>query len=1085
MNRKKQALNLLNQNSLQNIKYLGEGKEGIVFADRTTIYKLYLLEDNTDSKIDLKKLFNKKNVFTESDFLFDLYDYYKINNIPILTYKYEKSNQIDFIEENEIIDFLSDCWIHKLIFLNIKKSNFRRNNNNQLKFIDYELSPFSDNLFLNMACRAFILYTYFDADNDHINKLNRSAINQFNLNELSGIQAFMNKLFVKIIWRSSKLGIDIYNNNNPFDEIIKNDENINLEHLFFDRINSNQYINKIDLSDIYINHKGYFSPKSFKLSYLKIQKPIESVSLLIKTCPQDTNTIYQQVLHIIRQLSCPNSFIEKVIVIDKRDKDFLREFNKKGTFQELLTIVRKLISEKIIDRFIVLPNQETIIETNKNWFNLDSTKTHTKAKAPVTPQLYAFDQMKGEYILQMDSDVMIGRSDFAHSFLNDMINEMKQNNGIISVGFNICHNPLMSFQPFFGFENGGFVPEIRMGLFHKQRLFNMKPLPNNIDEDGFLKQSWHRALFEKQIKTNYCSIRGGSAKSFFIHPQNYRKTNPDIIMTIMDRIESGVIPPCQYEEFDLAGSYCDWTIKKRSENLVIVCVFRNVEYSRFLRMWASLISQSFNDWGVILIDDASDNGLPLFINTIIKPYEDKVTFVRNKFRQGGLANTYKAIHYFVKNQDSIIVTLDGDDALLGNDVLVRISSKYKNDNADVVCGRMYRTDKLYPNYRYPVNFVNPRLTGGNVWQHIRSFKKYLFDSLDVWDLKMGVNKKTISKEKFTIKRSLETQWIDDCTDYAMMIPIIEMSSNPILLDEYTYFHERSTPRNEIIKKHKEDVIADIANREPKSLKNIFKKRKRFKPNTNIIEIDITFDCNLKCKSCNRSCSQAPSKDFMSIEQIKTFIVDSIKNRKKWKLINILGGEPTLHSDFQEIVRLICEKYVKKYSPETEIQIVSNGLTKSTRDLLNEVKNNYNVIIDYGSFKTSNQVEYFTPFNDAPIDNEKYKDADFSKGCWVTHSCGIGLNKYGYYACSVIGGIDRVIGKDIGIKSIDKFELITFEQQMKTYCKYCANFSYYEDNFGNFIPRNEKAPFKNLRVSKSWKYFYNQYSKLDLILTEVY
>jgi hypothetical protein len=55
-----------------------------------------------------------------------------------------------------------------------------------------------------------------------------------------------------------------------------------------------------------------------------------------------------------------------------------------------------------------------------------------------------------------------------------------------------------------------------------------------------------------------------------------------------------------------------------------------------------------------------------------------------------------------------------------------------------------------------------------------------------------------------------------------------------------------------------------------------------------------------------------------------------------------------------------------------------------------------LFIDYNSFKTNNKIEYFSPFNDAPIDDEKFKDADYTKACWVTSYCGIGLNKFGYY-----------------------------------------------------------------------------------------
>ena len=67
-----------------------------------------------------------------------------------------------------------------------------------------------------------------------------------------------------------------------------------------------------------------------------------------------------------------------------------------------------------------------------------------------------------------------------------------------------------------------------------------------------------------------------------------------------------------------------------------------------------------------------------------------------------------------------------------------------------------------------------------------------------------------------------------------------------------------------------------------------------------------------------------------------------------------------------------------------MQIVSNGYDENSRLLCDEMLRLYkNVRIDYGSYKSDKVVEYFSPFNDAPIDDPQYKDADFSKGCWVT------------------------------------------------------------------------------------------------------
>lgn len=1021
------ALNSLLSYQSGDYNYIGEGSEGVVFTDGKKVYKIFDCA-NDDTMLFVKTILPK---FKKTIHLYSVENVIDLPNGYILIYPYEKGEPVrDKLNQREMISFLVEMWQKKIIFRNIKPDNFIRVNG-VLKLIDYELESYTDNLFLNMSVRAFLYIKYHDRDNDFINKLCRSAINNFNLPELEGIQRFVNTVFSNIIFNESK-------------SVFTTLENTGIKNIHLDSQNWFGYTEEKP-KDIIV--------KSFR----------EKVSLIVKTCPQDYETIYANVKHIIRQLSTPNTFYEKIIAIDPVEKGFLRQYTDKGTLEKLMCQINRLLDESIVDRCIVCPEDE-IANVNERWFGVPTIETHSGGGAPITPQLYAFEQAEGKYIFQMDSDVIVVRKDFMHSYLEDMVSEMEKNEKVVSVGFNICQET--DYKPYFGFENGGFVPEVRMGLFHKQRLFSLRPLPNKMDKSGKFELSWFRSLHEKQRQTGFCSIRGGDSRSFFIHPQNYRKTNADIWTTILDRAENGYIPDCQINEFDCAGSYYDWTIPKRQEKLVIICLVRNIENARFLKMFCSVISQTYKDWGMVLIDDASDNGLPDFIDELINPFRHKITFIKNRVWQGGTANIYKAIHYFVSNIQAVIMTIDGDDAIIGNTVFETIMNKFEYENADVVIGGMYQTYRLQPHYRYPVDFVNPRQYDSAVWQHIRSFRKYLFDSLDISDMKLNDNRDD------TMQKVNSMQWLPDCTDYAIMIPVIEMSSNPMQIHQFVYYHEREATSPE--KKHdKEICIRNIINKESKCCNHKFDTRKSFLPNFSKIEIDITYDCNLKCVSCNRSCAQLPTKEKMEVYDIQTFIQESIALNKKWKLINILGGEPTLHPDFQDIIKYISEDYIAKFSPDTILQIVSNGLTAKSRDLLELVKQYKNVVIDYNSFKTDIKIEYFTPFNDAPIDDENYKNVDYSKACWVTSYCGIGLNKYGYYGCSVCGGIDRVINKNRGgIKHMKDITMEKIKQQFIKFCGLCGNFKGYANNGGDFIPRCEKAPFNKNVVSKTWQILYN-------------
>ncbi len=1086
MSREHNGIAILNKNFPQKtFHFLGEGKSSIVFTDKTSVYKVFLLE-NYEALGYKRNILNtikaNKNKFDNSNFFYPIQQIIEVNHdCFIIIYPFEKSELCVSFESTEIQFFLVECWQKRIIFQDVKPENFVRVNG-KLKWIDYEPDNFTDNLFLNMAVRGFIYSKYSNECQTYLKKLCRSAINNFDLPELQSFQEFSNAVFAKVIFQESNIVLPQTKNSisvNDISEIITTGiyklpykDNFNAEKTFWQLNKRNIYLCEISFENPKIDNQNFFSPEYIILKTQQIVDPKHKVSLVIKACVQDTEIIYEAVKHIVRQLSFPNVFDEKILALDIRRTDFLREYNANNTWEKLIEETQRLVDDYVIDKFI-FPTENDFQNINQKWFGLETNATHTIKKVPIAAQLYAFEKAKNDFVLQVDCDAMIGRLSKEHSFLDDMISEIDKNENVLSVGFNICKGKETLFTSYFGFENGGFVPEVRFCLFKKNRIENVLPLKNEIVENAF-KFSWYRALEQRQKETKTCSIRGGDSRSFFIHPHNFKKTDKDVWFTMLDRVEQVEIPEKQINEFDLVGSYYDWAISKRNEKLVIVSCFRNIPLSRFLRFWFSLTSQTNQDWGLVLIDDASDNGISHFIKELIKPFLNRITFIQNRFRVGVAQNTYKAIHYFLENQESVVCVVDADDAIIGKNALKNISEKYSFFGADVVVGKMYRTDKLHAHYQYTPNFINPRLYGGNVWQHIRSFKKYLFDSLSFDDLKIE-NKQQQTDDILLSKRfGHKMVFPEHCWDFTYMIPIIEMSENPMWINHFNIFHDRTTTNTAKIKKRKEKIISEILTKPIKSKQDVLKGRKSFLPNLNQIEIDITYECNLKCINCNRSSTQAPIKEGMTIEQIETFVRESIELNKKWKLINLLGGEPTMHKDFLEIVNLILNEYIIKHSTETILQVTSNGFGELVQKRLSELPKHDNLIIDYASFKDERIVPYFAPFNDAPIDKPNGNEKEYHKGCWVTSYCGIGLNQLGYYPCGVAGGIDRVFKLNLGVQSLMNVDG-SIAKYLDTFCRFCGNFSDYEKNYGNFIPRNEKAALTKPITSESWKKAYKEYN----------
>ena len=1008
--RVEEARDILEAYGVSSPAYLGRGQEGVVFHDAASVYKVvmpfYPGKDASETKRHLSYFAN----IVAGDSFYRLDEVVDFEGHVIEKYPYEPSEPVFCYSEEEAIRFLSDCWSAKIIVKDCKPQNFIRIGR-CIKLVDMDAcSYYDDNLFLNMCVRMFLHARFFGTmDPDDFRKLARSAINNFDSPQLEGAREFVNAVFREIIRKeSSAFELD--------------------------------------------------APRTSDCAAPAVFP--EKVSLLIKTCGQDWETIEANVRHIVKQLSTPDPFFEVVLSIDCKKGEFLRAFAP-GNLGETVEIARKLQESGVIDRYFIY--DETLTrEINRRWFGVECDASHTTGNVPVASQLHAFEQCGGEYVLQTDSDVLVGRRDRGHSFLADMIGELEKNPKVLSIGFNICN---ASSKAYFGFENGGFVPEVRLCLFRKQRLLDSRPWPNVVASDGRLELSWYRSLEKHQKDTGFCSIRGGDNRSFFIHPQNYRKTSAYSWLYILDRVEQGFVPPFQNGKWDCEGSLRSWCNPKRREKMVVVSCFRNVPPDRFTRMWASLMSQSFQEFGVVLHDDCSDNGLPDYVEKLIVPCKERVTFIKGRVKQEKMQSEYLAIRYFVDNPQSVIVCLDADDALIGKDALLDVWKKYELWGADVVVGRVHQTYRLQASYRYPVNFSEPRASGGgNVWQHLKTFRKHLFDSIPLPYLKHSCGEGKLSGWR----------WIERCDDYAMMVPIVEMSSSPLQMDFVNYYYERDYEARDDCRETKNRCIKDVLDKPRLSPADAFVGRKTFVPSVDRIEIDITCDCNLKCKGCNRSCGMAPGKERMTLEQIRTFVRDSIDLGKKWRLVNVLGGEPTLHPDFLEIVGALQTEYVDCFSPDTVIQVVSNGFFSRSRELCDRAEASFkNVRIDRNSFKTRNVVDYFSPFNDAPVDDPAFENADYSKGCWVCSHCGIGLNSNGYYACGVCGGIERVLATDYGIRNLKDVSIAGLQEQLRFFCRYCGNYKAYAENFGEFLPRCEKAPFKEV-ISPSWEKIYRDF-----------
>lgn len=218
----------------------------------------------------------------------------------------------------------------------------------------------------------------------------------------------------------------------------------------------------------------------------------------------------------------------------------------------------------------------------------------------------------------------------------------------------------------------------------------------------------------------------------------------------------------------------------------------------------------------------------------------------------------------------------------------------------------------------------------------------------------------------------------------------------------------------------------------------------YETNKYLIELDITTKCNLACNNCNRFSNYKSHWEELSFEDIQSFANTVDSNNTT---ICLIGGEPMVHKDIHSIIKYLTDK--------------GFHLTISTNGLLHIP---YNIYIE-NSYKIKGQQPIFTATMDAPIDDDTFKDDDFSLGCHKAYTCGYGYSRLGFYTCSIAKALDLVLvkfnnKKSSGMPSIEEAE----KHKKDAYadiCKYCGTY-----RAMNFKQRVIESTDEEI-ISKSW------------------
>ncbi len=76
----------------------------------------------------------------------------------------------------------------------------------------------------------------------------------------------------------------------------------------------------------------------------------------------------------------------------------------------------------------------------------------------------------------------------------------------------------------------------------------------------------------------------------------------------------------------------------------------------------------------------------------------------------------------------------------------------------------------------------------------------------------------------------------------------------------------------------------------------------------IVQIDISTKCHLKCSNCTRLIAHQPKREDMSLDKFERAVKSMEGWQQRGNVLGIIAGEPTLHSEFEKISMRFSEMW---------------------------------------------------------------------------------------------------------------------------------------------------------------------------------
>jgi glycosyltransferase involved in cell wall biosynthesis len=179
----------------------------------------------------------------------------------------------------------------------------------------------------------------------------------------------------------------------------------------------------------------------------------------------------------------------------------------------------------------------------------------------------------------------------------------------------------------------------------------------------------------------------------------------------------------------------------------------------------------------MFVDDCSTDGTPDALRSLLDQHGLSARFeiIVNSQRR------YKTYHVFHALQgrgmpDEVVVMLDGDDQLAGDDALDRLAREYEA-GWEIVWSNWRGSDGSRGTSSHLNPFLSPRQQAF-VTSHVFSFRRRLFDAVVASDLQDD-----------------DGRWFEAGTDVAIAWPLLEQTIKRKHIEDVLYIYNRSNPQS--------------------------------------------------------------------------------------------------------------------------------------------------------------------------------------------------------------------------------------------------------------------------------------------------